>query len=44
MLKGKPHPQATHECDAWSDKDAKRLYGHFEATETFIIDSLSSHL
>lgn len=43
-LKGKPHPQATHECDAWSDKDAKRLYGHFEATGTFIVDSLSSHL
>jgi putative CRISPR-associated protein (TIGR02619 family) len=43
-LKGKPFQKATHECDAWSDADAKRLYGHFENHGIFFIDHLSPAL
>jgi putative CRISPR-associated protein (TIGR02619 family) len=43
-LKGKPKPPFTHECDAWSDKDAKRIFGHFEADGRYQIDTLGSHL
>ena len=43
-LNNKPFPKATHECDAWSDQDAKRLYGHFENNGTFLIDQLGAHL
>ena len=43
-LNNKPFPKATHECDAWSDGDAKRLYGHFENNGTFLIDQLGAHL
>lgn len=43
-LKGKPLDHSTHECDAWSDRDAKRLYGHFESNGTFMIDQLGTHL
>lgn len=42
-LRGNPYPPSTHECDAWSDQDAKRLFGHFE-TEVFVIDSLDKGL
>ncbi|MEN9243787.1 MAG: hypothetical protein Q6K81_02720, partial [Gloeomargarita sp. DG02_5_bins_242] len=37
-LKGNPYP-STHQCDAWSDLDAQRLFGHFEG-DTFVIDQL----
>jgi len=43
-LRGNPMGQSTHECDAWSDQDAKRLYGHYEADGTFLIDQLASKL
>ncbi|MFP4254766.1 MAG: hypothetical protein ACLFRN_09885 [Halothece sp.] len=43
-LNNKPLPKVTHECYAWSDKDAKRLYGHFEKNGTFVIDQLGDHL
>ena len=43
-LKGKPFPDSTHECDAWSDQDAKRLYGHYESNGQFMIDRLGKHL
>jgi len=43
-LNNQPFPKATHECYAWSDKDAKRLYGHFEKNGTFVIDQLGVHL
>lgn len=42
-LKGKPVPGSTHEFNAWSDKDAKRCFGHFE-DDCFIIDQLEKHL
>ncbi|MEA5620638.1 putative CRISPR-associated protein [Cronbergia sp. UHCC 0137] len=47
-LKGRPFrsrfsPEPTHECDAWSDRDAKRLYGHFE-DNYYWIDMLGNHL
>jgi len=38
-IKGKPHPPSTHEIDAWSDKDAQRLFGHY-VDENFILDKL----
>lgn len=37
-LKGS-HGPWTHECDAWSDRDAKRLFGHFEQG-VYVIDAL----
>ncbi|MDQ7785011.1 MAG: putative CRISPR-associated protein [Desulfomonilaceae bacterium] len=46
-LEGNPVPGSTHEFYAWSDKDAKRAFGHFEAGEDgriFVIDKLDSHL
>lgn len=41
-LQGK-HPPWTHECYAWTDRDAKRLYGHFE-DGVFVLDQLGNHL
>jgi putative CRISPR-associated protein (TIGR02619 family) len=35
----KAKPPSTHEMDAWSDQDARRLFGHYEGA-TFVIDSL----
>lgn len=34
---------STHECNAWSDQDAKRLFGHFEDAR-FILDRLAKGL
>jgi len=34
---------STHEMDAWSDRDAKRIFGHFEG-DVFILDSIGPHL
>lgn len=42
-FRGRLSPEPTHECDAWSDRDAKRLYGHFEGSD-YVIDQLGSHL
>ncbi len=42
-LKGNPLPPSTHEIDAWSDKDARRIFGHFEG-KTFVLDSLGKGL
>lgn len=42
-LRGNPRPPSTHECDAWSNLDAKRLFGHFEG-DIFILDALGDHL
>lgn len=36
-LQGNPRPPSTHECDAWHDGDARRLYGHYEE-EVFVLD------
>ena len=38
-IRGDVMPPSTHEMDAWSDKDAKRIYGHFEE-DVFVIDRL----
>lgn len=40
---GKSKLPATHEMDAWSDKDAQRIYGHFEGS-CFIVDELAKGL
>ena len=42
-FKGKLSSEPTHECDAWSDRDAKRLYGHFDGNN-YWIDILGEHL
>jgi putative CRISPR-associated protein (TIGR02619 family) len=42
-LKGKPVDGSTHEMDAWADGDAKRLFGHFEAS-VFVVDRLDDAL
>jgi putative CRISPR-associated protein (TIGR02619 family) len=41
-LKGKNDPW-THECDAWSDQDARRLFGHFEGG-VYVVDALDKGL
>ncbi|NJK39900.1 MAG: putative CRISPR-associated protein [Oscillatoriales cyanobacterium RM2_1_1] len=42
-LKGNPCPPSTHEIDAWSDQDAKRIFGHY-AGDKFILDKLDKGL
>ncbi len=42
-FKGKISPSPTHECDAWSDQDAKRLYGRFDK-ENYVVEHLGNHL
>lgn len=42
-LRGGPCPPSTHEMDAWADKAAHRLFGHFEDA-VFILDCLAEHL
>ena len=42
-LEGKPCPPSTHQMYAWSDQDAKRLFGHYEG-EYFVLDQLDRHL
>jgi putative CRISPR-associated protein (TIGR02619 family) len=42
-LSGDPRPPSTHEAYAWSDRDARRILGHFEGAR-FVIDQLSVHL
>jgi putative CRISPR-associated protein (TIGR02619 family) len=43
QLQGNPRPPSTHECDAWADRDAKRLFGHFEG-HVFVLDKLDNAL
>lgn len=38
-----PSLGSTHEIDAWSDQDAKRIYGHYD-TGTFVLDKLDKPL
>ena len=42
-LAGNPCPPSTLECYAWSDKDARRVFCHFEGN-TLMIDNLGKHL
>jgi putative CRISPR-associated protein (TIGR02619 family) len=40
-LQGNPKPPCTHECDAWSDQDAKRIFAYFsEDKHTLILENL----
>ncbi len=43
QIKGNAISTSTHEIDAWSDKDARRIFGHFEE-DTFILDRLDQGL
>lgn len=38
-----PHQGSTHECDAWAQGSAKRLFGHFE-NGIFVLDRLAEGL
>jgi putative CRISPR-associated protein (TIGR02619 family) len=42
-LRGNPHPPSTHECDAWADQDARRIFGHYEGA-VFVLDKLDRAL
>lgn len=42
-LQGTDHKGSTHECDAWSDCGAFRLFGHFEGG-CYVIDRLDKGL
>ena len=45
QLKGKPYKGiSTHECDAWADGKAYRLFGHFQEDDKYIIDFLAEGL
>jgi putative CRISPR-associated protein (TIGR02619 family) len=48
QLKGNPMSPSTHEMDAWSDKDAKRLFGHYvdptHKKKGFVLDRLACGL
>jgi len=45
-LKGNKCLPSTHECDAWADGNASRLFGHRNPNDqsVFILDRLSKHL
>ena len=38
-----PYKCSTHELDAWSDLDARRIFGHFEK-RVFVLDRLDKGL
>lgn len=42
-LSGDPLPPCTHECDAWADQDAKRMYGFFDG-DVFVLHKLGKAL
>jgi len=42
-LSDNPRPPSTHEIDAWSDQDAKRIFGHYDG-DRFILDKLDRSL
>lgn len=43
QLRGNPLPPSTHECDAWSDQDARRIFMHYEG-DTLVLDQLGKGL
>ena len=43
-LSGNPAPPATHEIDAWSDGDARRLFGYYDADRVFVLERLDKAL
>lgn len=40
----KKYGKAEYEVYAWSDKDARRLYGYYKGNNTFVIEYLGKHL
>ncbi|MCX7679441.1 MAG: putative CRISPR-associated protein [Spirochaetes bacterium] len=42
-LHGNPKYQSTYECDAWSDRDARRIFMHYEG-DILVLDSLDKGL
>lgn len=44
QVRGGAQGASDWECYAWSDKDAKRLYGHFEKGGVFVIDKFGAKL
>ena len=42
-LAGNPVPGSTHEIYAWTDGDARRIFGHYEG-RVFHLDTLGKHL
>lgn len=42
-LKDNPRSPSTHECDAWHDRDTRRLFGHHEGN-VFVLDALAKAL
>ena len=42
-LQGGKYKGSTHECDAWADQDAKRLFGHYE-NDVYVLDRLDKGL
>lgn len=44
LLKGGDYKGSTHECDAWADQDAKRLFGHYDEDGRYVIDRLDKGL
>jgi len=42
-LQGKPMGPSTHECDAWADGGARRIFCHFEG-DTLVLDALDKGL
>jgi hypothetical protein len=44
-FKGNPSPPSTHECVAWADQDAKRIFMHIEdGDKILVMDRLGEHL
>lgn len=41
--RGDPRPPSTHECDAWSDRDAQRIFAHFDG-DKLVLDALDKGL
>lgn len=42
-LRGRQRLPSTHECDAWADGDARRLFGHYQGGD-FVLDLLDKKL
>jgi len=42
-LRGNPRPPSTHECNAWSDRDARRIFVHYEGAK-LVLDALDRGL
>jgi len=43
QIKGGKHGDSTHECDAWADQDAKRIFFHYEGNIA-VLDKLDRAL